>query len=247
MRLPFRPLILSLMILFPGSAATARADDHIIRESKRTYMGSTRDLPKSEFWISARKAFIRDEATVVLIDFDKMKQFVLMPNKKRYVEEAYPSRTSQIRGPSQNSGSRISDFGFSYVPQFDWSVKETGETATINGTTCSRVVLTGEADYAQEVRELWIATESPVDATRFYSRIVAPFLDERKAELNRRFPVLTRGLVMKTTITIEPAIAPCTVMEENTTVEQAPPPAGIYEIPSGYTKASSVKEAYQGK
>jgi hypothetical protein len=51
---------------------------------------------------------------------------------------------------------------------------------------------------------------------------------------------------MRTRSATEPAIAPTIIWNfELTKVESAEPPAGIYDIPAGFTKAATREEIYR--
>jgi len=81
------------------------------------------------------------------------KRWILNQRTKKYLEES-------ISAPAglTHQGREIPDPGirWDYEPVYEWTAKETGETADIDGRKCRKVVLTAEADYASETREIWV-------------------------------------------------------------------------------------------
>jgi hypothetical protein len=222
-------------------AVPASADDHIMAESRRTYMGRTYPPQMSEIWIGADKVYARDGAVTTIDRYDLGKRWVLNVRTMRYLEEALGAPT----GPEAEGGdpARVQELGWSYTPVYVWTGRLTGEEKVVDGRTCVRAILTGIAEYAEETREVWLAKDVPIDVGRYYRRIVQPALTGTLAPVFAKTAALRDRLAVRTVATQEPPIAGRIVWETAMTrIEAATPPAGIYDVPSAFTKAANRDE-----
>jgi hypothetical protein len=236
---------LMLMSAFSGTLKLM-ADDHIIREQTRTYMGSTTPPRRSEIWMGEGKIYYLYGSAVTITRYDLKKKWTILPEQKRYLEE--PLGGESRPAPKGPKTERIQTVGFDYQPEYDWVFRNSGHTEMVDGMNCRLVVLEGEADYAREVREMWVTREAPVDAKRYFQQILQPGLDPKLAAVYRKSADLRNGMVVKSRTVTEPAIAPPVVLESRIVrMEAAPPPAGIYDIPAGFRKVSSLEELYSVK
>lgn len=148
-----------------------------------------------------------------------------------------------LLSPPKEEKFRIQEYGWDYEPVYEWSTKETGETTAIDGRMCAKILLTGEADYASNIREIWISKDAPIDLGRYYARVVEPNLEAALLPVYRAVPALKDGLAVKTVITWERPIGNPMIWENVLTkLEATAPPAGIYELPSDYAKAKDRNE-----
>jgi hypothetical protein len=225
--------------LVPLSAA----DDHLAWSMKRTFMGRTFPPQTSEVWIADGKTYVREGVVVTITRLDLGKKWILNQRTKKYLEEPLTPAPAAAAAPPKEDKFRIQEYGWNYVPVYEWSAKETGETAAIDGRTCAKIVLTGEADYATESREIWIAKEAPIDPGRYYARVVEPNLEAALLAVYRAMPALKTGLAVKTVTTQERPIGSPIVWENVLTkLETAEPPAGIYDLPADYKQAKTREE-----
>jgi hypothetical protein len=231
-------LVLAASIL----TGPARADDHIVSELKRTYMGRTYPAQISEVWMAGDKTFTRQGAVVVIVRHDLKKRWVILPARKKYLEEPLAASS---REREKSKPARIQEYGFAYEPAYEWEVRETPETATFHGLLCRKLVARGVAEYAEEVREMWVAEEAPIDLKAYYERVVKSNLDGRWLKIYQSHERLRKGLVVKSLTTTEPAIAPASVIEMTVTkIEKAPPPDNTYELPEGLRKVATRDELF---
>jgi len=211
---------------------------------KRTYMGRTYPPQTSEVWIGESKTYLREGAVVTITRPDLHKRWIVNQRTKKYLEEPYPSPPS---APPQKAPFRIQEYGWDYEPVYEWSAKATGEAAVIDGRTCEKIVLTGEADYGSEVREIWIAKDVPVDLPAYMSQILEPNLEAALVPLYRETSLLRSGLAVKTVTTMERPIAHPIVYENVLTkVEKTDAPSGTYDLPPGFTPAKT-REEWSGR
>ncbi len=104
-----RKAIVSGLLLALGvaaSAALAAADDHILLESRRTYMGRTYPPQTSEIWITADKTYARDGALITIERYDLGKRWRIDTRIKAYLEEDMPRLLRPSRNPALRPASR---------------------------------------------------------------------------------------------------------------------------------------------
>lgn len=247
-----RKLGLSLILLICGSTIflgpLSAADDHLTWSMKRTYMGRTYPPQTSEIWIAEVKTHVREGAVITITRQDLGKKWILNQRTKKYMEEPLAAApASPAAQPPKEEKFRIQEYGWDYLPVYEWNARETGETAVIDGRTCAKIVLTGEADYASEIRELWVAKDIPIDQARYFSRVLEPNLESGLKSIYQAIPALKAGLTVKTLTTMERPIGNAIVYETVLTkAEAAEPPAGIFDLPPDY-KLAKTREEWAGR
>lgn len=223
--------------------SAAKADDHIVQEQSRTYMGRTSPPRPSEAWIAADKINIKDGAVMIITRYDLNKRWTIVIPSKKYIEEdlAVPA---EFKVPDEKPF-RIQEYGFNYEPSYDWTIENKTPAETIDGRRCRKIVARGDADYAEEVREMWLTEDVPIDIKRAYEMLTKPNLDAGWLKIYETTPALKNGFVVKSVTTSEHPIAPTMVLVTKLTkVEIAPPPPGIYEVPAEMQKVRTFKELY---
>jgi hypothetical protein len=236
-------------LMFMGAIAgtlSLMADDHIIREQTRTYAGNTSSPRRSEIWVGESKVYISSGNTVTIMRYDLKKYWTILPAQKRYFEE--PLGAGSQPAAKELKPERIQTVGFGYQPEYDWIIRDPRRSEIVDGKHCRLVILEGVADYARELREIWVTRDTDVDGKRYFQQVLKPGLDPKLAAVYEKSPVLRNGSVVRSRTVTEPAIAPPGILESRiVNMEAAPPPAGIYDIPAGFRKASSLEELYGGK
>jgi hypothetical protein len=224
-------------------AAAVFADDHIVQELTRTYMGRTSPPQTAEAWLAADKASLKEGAFLVITRRDLKKRWTVNLRSKKYLEESLPA-PGKPPAPEKKPF-RIQEYGFDYEPVFDWRLEKDMPTETAEGKTCRKIVARGDADYAEEVREVWLTTDVPVDIDRAFEALIKPRFEAAWLEIWERTPALRKSFPMKSVVTTENAIAPTMVWVTRVTkVEDAPPPAGVYDVPAGMQKVATLEELY---
>ncbi len=224
-------------------AAMALADDHIVQESSRTYMGRTTPPRTSEVWMGEDKVCIKDGVVIIIIRYDLKKRWTVIVPQKKYLEEDLGTPSGPK--PQEEKPFRIQEYGFNYEPSYGWTLKKAAETETIDGRKCRKIVAQGDADYAEEVREMWVSEDVPINFKRYYDLVTKPNLDAKWLKIYEGTPELKSGLVVKSVYTSELPIAPTIVMVTKLVkAEIAPPPPNIYEVPEGMQKVKTREELY---
>jgi hypothetical protein len=224
-------------------ASMALADDHIVQESSRTYMGRTTPPRPSEVWMGEDKVCIKDGVVIIITRYDLKKRWTIIVPLKKYLEEdlGMPSGPK----PQEEKPFRIQEYGFNYEPSYGWTIKKAAETETLDGRKCRKIAAQGEADYAEEMREMWVSEDVLINFKRYYDLVTKPNLDAQWLKIYEETPELKNGLVVKSVYTSEPPIAPTIVMVTKLVkAEIAPPPPNIYEVPEGMQKVKTREELY---
>ena len=235
-------VILAAAACSAAMAGPVGADYHIVTESSRTYMGRTTPPRATETWLRDGAVAIRSPGATTIIRIDLKKRWTIVDRNKKYFEEPL-----EAPAPAPSAAKiRIQEMGFDYEPVFTWTVTETGDTRTIGGLACRKVVAQGEADYAEERREMWVAGSATIDIDRYRALMIDRDSDPTMAQLSRQSLVLRSGIAVETTTVRTPPIAPeMTWVFRVTKVEGGvTPPAGMYEIPPGYTRAATQDELF---
>jgi hypothetical protein len=234
---------LTAVILLGLGGLVLAADDHLIEEVTRTYRGNTSPKQIRETWIGADRMAYKMGAFQIVTRYDLKKVWTINPAKKLYFEEDLPAGEAK---PEPEKPVRIQELGWDYVPRYDYTARDTDEEQTINGILCRKYIVEGEADFAQETREIWIGRKVPIDLVRYDQKILQSDRDPIWKALSAIDPSLRPAVSMLTRSVSEPAIAPTMIWNfELTKVESAEPPAGIYDIPAGFTKAATREEIYR--
>jgi hypothetical protein len=237
------PTVLFAALLASFPAAAALADDHVVQETTRTYMGRTTPPRTSEVWMGKDKVCIKEGAVIIILRHDLNKRWTVIVPRKKYLEEDLSVPVAQK--PQEEKPLRIQEYGFNYEPSYIWTIKKATETETLDGRKCLKIVAQGDAEYREEIREMWVTEDIPIDIVRYYDVVTKPNLDAQWLKIYEETPELKNGFVVKTISTSEPPIAPTIVMVTKlVNVETAAPPPGIYEVPEGMQKVKTREELY---
>lgn len=231
-------LFMSLLAL---SWAFLAADDHITEESTRTYMGRTTPPMTSKIWIGENKTCYLGRSFNFIYRYDLKKRYTINLRNKKYLEEPLEESSK----PAEKEKIRIQTLGFDYSPAFDWMVTKTDEEKIIDGHMCRLYILEGDADYAEEKRELWITQDVQIDLDRYYEFMVKPGLDEQWLKVYEKNPELKHSIVLESQTITENPIAPTMTWKSKVTkIESVEPPEGLYELPEGFQKVETREELY---
>ncbi len=236
-------LIGFFLVLLACLPAVAPADDHVVQELTRTYMGRTTPPRASEVWMGEDKVCYKEGVVVIILRYDLKKRWTIIVPQKKYLEEDLGAAAAPK--PPETKPFRIQEYGFDYEPSYAWTVKKSEETETIDGRKCRKVVAQGDAEYSEEIREMWVTPDVPINFQRYYELVTKPNLDPQWLKIYEETPELKSGLVIKSVYTSEPPIAPTIVIVTKLVkAEIAPPPANIYEVPEGMQRVKTREELY---
>ena len=229
------------MTLLALCRAFLAADDHIVEESTRTYMGRTTPPMTSEIWIGENKMCYQGRSFNFIYRYDLKKRYSINLKNKKYLEEPL----EEFSQPEEKEQTRIQTLGFDYTPVYDWIITKTNEEKIIDGYKCRLYILEGDADYAEEKRELWIAQDLPIDLDRYFEFVVKSGLDEEWVKIYEKNPELKHSVTLESqTITENPIAPTMTWKSKITRIESAEPAEGLYELPEGFQKVETREELY---
>lgn len=221
-------------------AVSLRADDHVVYEMTRTYMGRTTPVIPVEIWFSENSVATVSRGRVIIYRHDMGKRWTVLSESKRYLEEPLFRKENDSRDEF-----RIQDYGFDYRKSYDWNVRVTGKTEVREGKSCREIILFSEDDFSEETRVIWVTGDVPVDTQRFYDLYMKAEYDPSLLALYEKTPLLRESLLIEGVYTEEPPIAPTIVWKRRLAkAESLEPPPGIYDIPEGFRKVDSWEELY---
>ena len=228
-------LSFALFLLLPGVTANA-SDVHATIENSRTYMDYTRTYV-FEYWLTDIKSYIQRDNAVWITRKDLGLTWQIDLDERTYTEEKIKKNTGSKRSKVQD----IHTLGMDYEPQYDWTVKDTGDTKNINGFPCRLFAASGDADFSEISLKFWICIEGQAYNRDEYRTFVLEQLknDGRLKPLygtlkkfKHSFPVLREE-------NIESPIAPkMTRVVKVTKLERTDAPPKIYDLPEGLRKIS---------
>lgn len=223
------------MLAMTGPLQEQHAALHFVVEGQYTFMASTQTTT-AEYWITDDKTYERRGSRVTISRKDRGVRWVIDTQKGTYSE-------TSLTSPAKNETTveDIHTAGFSYEPEFAWTVIDSADTSTINGRACRLTLATGIDDFAEMTLKLWLchtdrpalerkANGSVLDIARFRYQNPVTFATEL---LSKRPDMM----LMSLEATVEPPISP--TMSHRVvvrTIENAVPPVGIFDLPSGIQK-----------
>jgi len=237
--MPFVPVILScplFFLLLAGPAAPPPAAVHVVIDIERAYMGSVRKA-QIEYWLAPDKTWVSQRGRITVTRRDLGVRWRLDAATKTFVEEKLKPPLAPGKPPA---GDDIRSARFDYEPEFDWTVAQRGRT-TVAGRECREFSADGQADFARTSIRFAIGPRVALKIDPDVNLLLAGQAGNESVSRFLRDAARTRGngCLMSYEETQEPAIAP-TIIQRVTisTLELVPPPAGVFDIPDGFTKAS---------
>jgi hypothetical protein len=215
-----------------AQAANEPAAFHVVATSRRIYMGFARDR-SYELWLTSGRAWIKSGARVTIKREDLALTWSIDEGKQTYAEEKDDSASP----PKQD----IHTFGFHREPVFDWSVETRETTREIGGYACRAMSCHGEDDYSDATVTLWTTPTHSFGDVSLINEALLVLLNyeaetEKARELLRSEPGM---LIVEVELVREAPIAPRVVTTVSVkTIERMSPPAGIFELPAGFSKAT---------
>lgn len=232
--------LLSLLFLFPlFSLRSHAADVHAVVESSRTYMDFTRKYT-NEYWIAKDKTCRKADTFIWITRKDLGLMWSINLRDNSYMEEKITPPKKPGQAPLKKQLD-IHTLGWEYNPEYDWSIKKTGEKKDINGIPCELVTAQGEADFSEISLNLWLARDAKIPGSvELYNLTIDALRGDmqRGAIVEVLMKFKDRAPIHRIEI-IENPIAP-TIRQESQVkkLEKTEPPPKIYELPEGLKKIS---------
>jgi len=232
-------------------ASELAADVHIVAKSSYKWFG--REYPsRIEAWISADKDSIQKSYETVIVRRDLGLRWRLNPAKKIYVESLLSQGSSapspQMKSQKPETEKKSDDLrfiGHDYQPEYEWSVQELNESATLLGFSCKVFLIKGEADFSHVEIKLWVFPKGKSEGLSTVEEVfnASRWDNEGIEQILKIMAGYPDGGLIKLQQTGDPAIGTIRTLDaEVKTWEKKNPPPGIYEIPEGYKKEEGKKQ-----
>jgi len=219
-------------------AAPPPSDLHVVFTSDFIYMASTRTTA-NEWWVSDGKSWARQGDRLSIVREDLGVAWRANVKAGTYTETKLPP-AGQPQGPPPANAEEVDlhTAGWDWEPQYDWTVKASGQASTIAGRPCREFTATGSADYAEANVSFWACDPLPGVSRNPTDIIAAPL---RSASAKRMiFDTLAKqgkAWLLAAEEQQEPAIAPTMVIRVKVgTLEAGPAPPGTFDVPATFKK-----------
>jgi hypothetical protein len=216
--------------------APAPLDLHIVYRSDFVYQSSTRTTT-SEWWLSEGKSMSRQGDRLSIVREDLGVAWRASVTAETYTETKLPPAGQPP--PSEPATVDIHTAGFEWEPEYDWSVKASGQSSNVAGRACREFVATGDGDYAEARVSFWACDPAP-GVSRSPTDLVAAPLRSRSSK-QMIFDTLAKhgkAWLLAAEEWQEPAIAPTIVIRVRVeTLEAATAPPGTFDLPPAFKKA----------
>ena len=230
-------IVLVLMMLV---AAPAFAGDVYVKINAHTdamaVMGQSTPASDeiSEQWFSATKAAQNSKSTGFIVDLEKQLAYMINHADKSYVELPMPIDLVKVLPPEAQA--------MAPMMQMSATVAETTETKTIGGWACQGYDVTITVMGMQMKQRIWASTAVPGDLASFASKLMPAFLQGtmRLNEASVAEFAKIKGFQVATDLTGDVMGAKIHSTTEAVEIVEKAAPAGVYEVPAGYTKKATL-------
>jgi hypothetical protein len=225
-------VIMLIAAALPAGAADQPSAFHLVVVSSRSYMGVKRDQT-FDIWVAEGKRSFKRGTRIRIMREDLGLTWDIDESAKRYVEERDEPAGQLVKG--------IHTLGFEHTPVFDWQAEARDEAREISGFACRVAAQRGEDDFSDATVALWTTpTHSFGDVSLVAKTLLGLLNAEAETasarELLRQDP---GALLVEVELSREAPIASRSVIVATVQkIERAKPPAGIFELPAGYSKDS---------
>lgn len=226
---------IALIVVVGAAAAAAWADTHALTSSSRLYMDQERKT-EGELWIGPGRSWSKSGNRILISREDLGVWWSIDPGRGSYME--FPLKETEPAAAKAQPDMRKLWLEY-YIPEYSWTIHDTGETRDIGGFPCRRFEVQGEADFADIRATYWISESPDVpggQALRDY--ILGQIKEDRqRAGQAKIMSDRANAITVLREETIENSIAPTMIVKTTLLkLEEAPAPAGIYDLPAGLKK-----------
>jgi len=236
-----------ILIIAFGFAQAAHADIYLKQKRQTdavTIMGQTQPAEDviSEIWITPDgiRSNTDGESTIMMLD----KQKIILVN---HTDKTYRVRPmgmdkmmeKSVKGQSPEEKAEMQGM-MKNMMKMDVSVAATGQTRTIRGWNCQKYRLTMDTMMGKIVNEVWATQDLKVDQ-KLYDRLntammgAMPGMQQGLKDIQDEMKKI-KGVQVKTISTQQIMGKDRTTTTELLDYKEAEAPAGLLEIPSGYSE-----------
>ena len=186
-----------------------------------------------EQWVSGTKFAMVIDPLTYIVDLARDSAIFLIPASKTYVETTLPIDMMKLMPP---------EFGdMAAMLQYTATVKPTGETKKIGAWNCAGYDVAVSMMGSSMAMKIWATTDVPFDLTKYQEMVAAVqkaqmFLGEATV---KEFAKI-KGIQVATETTGEINGIQMRMTTEVVEISQKDAPRGIFEIPAGFTKKTTL-------
>lgn len=243
---------LLLIIILAVAPLLVKADVYLKQKSHTDafkVMGRTQPA-KDEIvvmWLGKDKGRVdQGEKMSTIIRLDKNIMYVIDHSKKTYTEIPFSDlndiissslEKSNLSKEEQAEAKKYMGFAKSMM-KVEVKVNDTGETKKIKSWNCRKYLMTTKIMMTSSTSEIWATEDIKINANLF--RTLSFSLMAKQPGFDKAFEEMKKikGVSVLTTSTSSVMGAKVKSTQELLEVKEAAPPAGIYDVPSGYKKES---------
>jgi hypothetical protein len=221
------------MVLVLAMAGIAAADTKVVRVQHTdgfSIMGQETPAEDAEsvIWLGEDRMSRDDGSTAMIVRLDEKKMYVIDHESKTASVLDLPIDFDKIAPPGMAEAMRK-------MASFDITVTPSDETKTVGEWKARRYEIKMKGPMVQATTTLWVTTDTDLDAS-LYKRMTGemlalqPGMDALVEELKK---IEGYDVLSETTTSMMGATVGSS--DRVTSVEKADPPAGVYEVPEGYS------------
>jgi hypothetical protein len=214
-------------------AVTVAADTKVVRNHHTDaveMMGQKRPAQDSEVvvWIGKDRMSRDDGTTAMIVRLDQKKMYIINHEDKTVSAVDLPIDLEKLLPPGMGAA-------MAQMAKLDIKVTPSEETRTIGEWTAQRFDVTLSSAMMQMTIVMWIAQDVSFDTDvyqRLHSEVMAmqPGMEELASKMQE-----IGGFDVMSETTMSVMGAEMKSWEKVVSIESADPPAGIYEVPGGYS------------
>lgn len=185
-----------------------------------------------EQWVGDKKMVNKTGDKIMILDMGKSLMYIVNPKEKTYVETALPLDMAKLLPPEAASMMSMMKVSVKVTPN--------GQTRKVNAWNCTGYDVDMNMMMMNMKMKVWATTEVPFDWQMFakmYANVSKlQFMDEAAvAELMK-----IKGYQVATEMSMDMMGSQMKVSSQVAEISKKTPPAGIYEVPAGYTKKDTL-------
>lgn len=224
-----------LAVALPAAPPPRPSGDlHVVVGSEFVYMARTRPV-RQDWWLGEKRRAVAADGRLTITREDLGIVWRIDTKAGTYTETPRPASGAAAAGPPPFD---IHTAGYSWEPEFDWDVKETGRQATIAGRPCREFSASGQADYSETTATFWGCTPLSPGLPSPTEIVTAQLRNDSTIRMIRDTAAMQGFWVLQADETTEPAIAPTLIMRVKVEVlEASTAPTGTFELSPSLKKA----------
>jgi hypothetical protein len=212
-------------------------DLHVVVSSEFVYMARVRPT-RQDWWLRGQQRALAVDGRLIVFREDLGLVWRIDTKAGTYTETVQP-KPDVAPAAAAPPAVDMHTAGYSWEPEFDWTVKATGRQSTIAGLPCREFAAAGQADYAEAAATFWGCAPLAPDMPSPTTLVINLLRNDSTLKMIRDAAAREGGLwVLQAEETTEPAIAPTMILRVKVeSLEVKPAPEGTFELAPTLKKA----------